>query len=104
MNQNVASETIDTNYVRLQCLYLSLLRVMKNVGVAWSVSSCRILNLKKIWCVLWLNFCSEPISLSDSPVWHFAVSAPLHCCSVYMEIAVGSTFVTELGHCIITSN
>lgn len=34
MNQNVASETIDTNYIRLQCLYLSLLRVMKNVGVA----------------------------------------------------------------------
>lgn len=56
MNQNVASETVDSNRVRLQCLYLSLLRVMKNVGVAWSVSSCRILNLKKIWCVFMTQF------------------------------------------------
>lgn len=40
----------------------------------------------------------------DYPVWHFAMAASLHCCSVYMQITVGSTFVTELGHCITTNN
>lgn len=42
--------------------------------------------------------------LSDYPVWHFAVAMSLHCCSIYIQITVGSTFLTELGHCITTSN
>lgn len=41
MNQNVASETIDTNYVRLQCLYLSLLRVMEK---RWCSMKCLIFS------------------------------------------------------------
>lgn len=73
MNQNVASETIDTNYVRLQCLYFSLLRVMKNVGVAWSVSSCRILNLKRFDV-----FC-DSISARSLSVWVTPLSGTLQC-------------------------